>query len=475
MTILRFHADRSALPEAVEDRIIATDFEGTPWPSRSAWRDGRLCVVVDFDDSFYVQLPILTDAGHELMVTTTTLVPRESAYVLVLELLRGTLHRAMNLVEDRRTNGLELDTEEQRWLVSARSGLCEAAICSYSIERCQQLASQGLSAAVQLIELLSRALARRFGSSSGDAGEIIQAVNLGELVPNAQAADQISPVFDSVITSIRWKDIEAEPGEHDWQALMTRVGALQTGPWRLIAGPILNWQRDAVPDWIVLYEDDPDTILNNATEFVRQVVKRLSDRVQMWHAAAGMNCPHGLGLDEENRLRLAALVIDTVRSESPQTPIMVSVSQPWGEYLAHDQLDVPPIAFVDALVRAELGLSAIGLELELDYWPQGTVRRDGYELIRKLDQWARFNLPLVAILTAPSAAPADSRVTHRNASPATQADVARDWLPLLRFHPAVHGIVWNQWADAPHGENRFGGLIDSTGSPKLVLNAFQHL
>ena len=68
------------------------------------------------------------------------------------------------------------------------------------------------------------------------------------------------------------------------------------------------------------------------------------------------------------------------------------------------ECDLSPLHFADALVRAEIGLSAIGLEINLGYWPGGTALRDVLELGRQIDRWSLLGMPLLITLTLPSAA-----------------------------------------------------------------------
>ena len=84
---------------------------------------------------------------------------------------------------------------------------------------------------------------------------------------------------------------------------------------------------------------------------------------------------HALGLGEEARLQLAAKAIATVRQLDPTTPRVVSFDQPWAEYLASEQLDLGAFHFADALVRANLGLSGVGLEINVGYHPGGSLHR----------------------------------------------------------------------------------------------------
>ncbi|MFN9957685.1 MAG: hypothetical protein ACK55I_31655, partial [bacterium] len=54
-----------------------------------------------------------------------------------------------------------------------------------------------------------------------------------------------------------------------------------------------------------------------------------------------------------------------------------------------------------ALIRADLGLSGIGLEINHNYWPGGSLPRDLLEFNRLIDQWSLLGLPLMFLLRQP--------------------------------------------------------------------------
>jgi len=43
------------------------------------------------------------------------------------------------------------------------------------------------------------------------------------------------------------------------------------------------------------------------------------------------------------------------------------------EYLATSRLELPPLHFADSLIRADLGIAGLGLELNIGYWPGGSL------------------------------------------------------------------------------------------------------
>ncbi len=93
-------------------------------------------------------------------------------------------------------------------------------------------------------------------------------------------------------------------------------------------------------------------------------------------------------------MRLSARAVELTRSIDPHVPAIVSFDQPWGEDLGRKEMDFPPLHFADALVRANLGLSGLMLELNVGYTPGGTPLRDPLEVSRHLDYWSVLGVPL---------------------------------------------------------------------------------
>ena len=131
------------------------------------------------------------------------------------------------------------------------------------------------------------------------------------------------------------------------------------------------------------------------------------EAVDVWVCAGRLNVAGTLAFSEEQRLRLAVAMIEVVRDSSSHTPVVISFDQPWAEYLATDDYDLSPLHFADALVRAELGVGGIALEMNLGYWPGGCLPRDLLAISRHLDRWSLLGIPLIVYLTMPSSADDD--------------------------------------------------------------------
>ncbi len=129
---------------------------------------------------------------------------------------------------------------------------------------------------------------------------------------------------------------------------------------------------------------------------------RYRGKVHFWNAAGRVITGEVLGLDDEQKLRLAVRAVEVIRSLDPQTPVIVSLDQPWAESMCRRDTELNPLQFADALVRSDLGLAGIGMEINLGMTAQATLRRDLLEFNNQLDMWSSLGLPLLISIAVPS-------------------------------------------------------------------------
>jgi hypothetical protein len=234
----------------------------------------------------------------------------------------------------------------------------------------------------------------------------------------------------------------------------------------------------------VLWEDDFHALQTYVATFVAAAVERWRGKVNLWHCAARLNSASGLSLTDEQRLKLAVVALETVRKQDPRTPAIISFDQPWAEYMASAASDVAPLHFADALARANLGLSGLGLEIDWGYTPRGSLPRDPAELSRLLDGWSLLGLPLVVMLTVPSRADAGESAgkiralagTHSPAWDAKQqSQLAAQLISTCMCKQSVQAVVWNQVDDAQPRGLPHAGLVDAAGKPKPILQTLAEL
>jgi hypothetical protein len=310
-------------------------------------------------------------------------------------------------------------------------------------------------------------------------------VTFGSHTPTVHIRRKLLSACNMIQLPVGWRAIESREGRRDWKPTDEQLGWCQTAGLKVAAGPLLRLDDRGVPDWMYLWEGDDDNLARLLIDHVRAVVSRYAGRVHLWHVASRVNNGQLLSLNEESRLNLVAHAVQVARKIDPRTPTVVSFDQPWGEYLVDQEHELAPLHYADALLRADLGISGFGLEINAGYWPRGTAHRPAFEYGKLIDQWSQLGLPLMVFLTAPDSAE-DDPLAARNIRPElinptgdprhnAQFAWASSVMPLLLARTSVQVLVWNQLADNEPHEFSHGGLFDSKGKSKPTLRLMRDL
>lgn len=474
------------LPATVSRMAYFAGWEGIPWRARIAVSERLVSVVHAFEESGALYLPWPTTSGT-LVLPTALLRQQETPYRLDIELARGTVHRVRQFIAQSELAGCPIPPAFHAALEEAQGRFLDAIACASTDEaRSVAAASAAIDICVQQIpDLVGRVVQFALDGRRRHSPQLptILAGRLEEVPTSKEQEQQFLSTYNVAVVSVPWRHVQAESGKWHWETLDRQLNWCSQKGIRVGAGPLLTADRHQLPEWLFLW-DDFEGICSAVAEFLQATVRHCRGKVQYWHVAAGLNLPGDLDLDEENRLRLIAVAVETVRKVDSQTPIIVTFAQPWGEYLATSSFDLAPLHFADTLIRAELGISGVGLELNLGYLPGGSPPRDLLQVADQLDRWANLNVPLLVTLTIPSATSDDALAWDKDVkvdwpaeevSPQTQCRWFEQLLPLLLAQPSVHGILVNQGRDAVPHSLPHGGLWDHKDRPKPALAVVQQL
>jgi len=159
--------------------------------------------------------------------------------------------------------------------------------------------------------------------------------------------------------------------------------------------------------------------------------------------------------------------VEVIRSLDPQTPVIVSLDQPWAEFMARREVELSSLQFADAVVRSGLGLSGIGMEINLGTAAQATLPRDLLQFNSQLDIWSSLGMPLLVSIAVPSAGD--------DFSPQTQQTWLEAYLPMLLARPTVQAVIWNQLHDTEADDFPHTGLVDGQKHPKPAFSTLATL
>jgi len=460
--------------------------EGIPWECQASLTGGALILERDTRESGYLHFPWKVANRGLVQLSSGSLMERLKAYNLPVELARGTLNRLRNQACQWQQAGMTIPPAFDALLHSASLAFASAATGQDQPGIAQDHSEEAIRLGLDAGDLLSRGYAQQVlairRGQQASLGTLLGARLQSPLAPDAAA--RFVSTFNTVAVGTYWPDIEPQLGKYEWEATDRLVEWCQQKELRLVMGPLVQMDKHAVPDWLFL-DEDFDEVQLSVLSFVEAVVKRYRGKVHLWHVASGMNRDGALEHTEEQRLRLVVESVDRVRAVDPRTPLVMSFAQPWGEYIARQDQELTPLHFADTLVRGELGLAGVGLEIHYGYWPGGTLPRDPLEISRQLDRWSQIGVPLMLFLTAPSGSAADplARAPGRpladlrpgGLTPAWQHAVGRWLLPLLLAKQSVQAIIWDTWQDDQPHEMPASGLCDAKGIPKPLLQTLLEL
>jgi hypothetical protein len=483
---------------------FVSGLEGIPWSGRNRIEDD--CLVIDraVNESGKLSIVWPTQEYGPIVLTTASLRCSEQPYWLQLELARGTLHRIRGRGLDWQRVGLKLPEAFHSLIDQAIAVFIQACLSTDSPETCCALAQDSINLCIAASKPLSRAFVSQSLQSRHQAEPQLNTLLGVRITPTVAwqgEADALLPAMNTVNVSMEMGQIEstapsAALGLIDAQLRWARERSL-----RVFGGPLVNLQTHAIPKWFYLFSDF-DALYRSACEHATKMVTRYRGQVHLWSAAAGLNAPNSLGLSDEQVLHLAVGVIQTVRRLDPKTPVILSIDTPWAEFLAQRADGISPLHFADALIRADLGLSGLGLELNLNCWPNGSLPRDLVDISDLIDHWNILGLPLMAIVSNPSTLQFDPSATSksqivsnwryptpskneetREESDKTLLAVTNDRLPangmevvqMLLAKNTVHGIIWNQASDRDEHPFPNAGLISPLGKQRALLDGLARL
>lgn len=539
MGALRFHVvRRNCLPEAVLERVYVTGLDGTAWVSRSRW-DGDVLVIERAEhDSGNVHVPVLfsglsmgagsgagADAGAssdasesstpgvrldlgERTVSTACLMEREQPYLLEVELARGTLNQLRNQIAAWHQVGMAIPEEVREQLARATGAFAAAATLQTEPATAASRALEALRQAVEATDRLGESYTQQAISvrrrHTATLPTLVGA-NLGNVVPAGETESLFCDTFTITVIPAVWRRIEPTEGQREWDLVDAQVHWCQKHRQKICSGPLLRFDVAGTPDWLYLWEGDYESLAGFMLDHVKAVIERYRGRFQVWQIAARVNLGGSLSLTEQQSLSIVARAVELARGLDPQTPIVISFDQPWAEYMASRDAELSPMQLADTLVRAELGLAGLGIEINAGYHPEGSGWYGLLEYSQILDRWSVLGLPLVMLVSSPSsgvdfavgsksnqerasANSSKSREQSRDGNgvetkPAPlmgngvtdgserQAQWVRRYLPMMLAKNCVQMVIWNQLFDSPDLEYPHGGLFDSQGAAKPALAA----
>ena len=473
-------------PQRITEEVLQFTYisgmDRTPWVVHAEADGGELVLERDVTDSGSVTIPWHVDGHGLLALSTATLAERWEPYHLSVELARGTINALRTQLYEWESIGLTIPVDVHRLLKDAVSKFSWAVVQQDSEDGAA--AQEALRIALDGSQLLAAAYADQAIAARRRATGRLPAL-LGGMLSSPEmdeaTARSFLNAFNMAMVPVYWRDVEAMEGNFDWSACDRQIQWCREQGLRICLGPLLQPDARGLPDWVYLWDDDFESLLSAAGQFIDAAVNRYRGKVDLWHCAARVNTSQVLRFSEEEKLRMVAWIICRVKQLDPDHPSMIGIDQPWGECQGRRAVDLSPIHFADALVRARLDLKAILLDMNFGCFAGGTLLRSEIDLNRLLDYWGLLGLPLLVGMNLPSADNADPQARQKTRSSAESWNLASQqawtarYVPLILAKPGIQAVVWNQFEDGQPHEFPHGGLLTPQGQAKPALRTLAAL
>ncbi len=438
--------------------VHVVGLDGIPWPCKISIAEEILCIERNRDESGHVFVVYPFEDFGELVVSTGTLVETAVPYHLTMELARGTLNRLRNQLSIWEEGGLAANKEVHELLQTATISLA-AAIMSGDQEVTDREAHQALVLGMKATFLLCGRFANDVLPLRSDQ---LRAPRfwLG-VQANDAALEKVQPSLDFVDL------VQLESVDDRHQSLNN-----------IILGPLLDASAGGMKlSWTETdnFDEKQSAILRDCREKLRGPL----ENVKLIHVVSGINGMGHRHLSYPQQLQITMEMLQMIENTGVQIPTMVSFDTPLAERLAWSVGGVHPLQIADSLLRRGISLSILGLDINLDYWPNGSLPRDPTQWIDLVDMWSQLGIPLVIRLSAPTmvkgiVASTTNRTINAVRESMTDAQclqLVETVIPTILARPMVHGIVWNQLIDNLDPRFPYAGMFDANGIRKPIANA----
>ena len=442
-------------------------------PGRVAFRSGRIECKKRVGHAVGLCLQHDADSMGRLMLQTCLLPDREQPYLLSLELARHRIKTYIAKCEEWQLFGLREDHPATQAWQTARE-IFATALTAEDPARSDELARRALALAIEATERLALAHAElllhwRYGNRPASSTTLGLRMESKAKAPRLR--ELVDRDFDLIVIPFRWNQIEFEEGQYNWDMVDSLLQWAQEQEKPFVLGPLLDFSKRSLPQWMYVWQHDYSTFRDLAYEFVERVVQRYRSAVGLWNIASGVNVNDNFQFTAEQMVDLVRMASLVVRQSRKSARTMIELVQPFGEYVATRRNAVAPLAFVDQIIQEGIPLNCIGVQLMFGASGNGRATRDLMQVSSLLDRFLFLDMPvLITAMGVPSDnGEAAAGWWHGRWSPSVQSRWVSRVFAIAMSKPYVETVVWSDLVDHPEAVLPGGGLVSATGKPKPVL------
>jgi hypothetical protein len=480
----------AGLPEPIAADLLRSSIAGghdrAPTATQSELCDGFLILGREINESGPAYIPWPVPRAGRLITPTTTLMFRDRPYHLAAELARGKINQVRNQYADWLGGGL-MQSEDVEFHLGRATRAFSAALLEGGTPDGDLRANDALAAAFEAADsVMQRYQEQVFRLRHQRQLKLDTALGCRIAAPPARGLDDVFRLsFNTACVPLTWRMMEPTESDYKWAEADAAIAWALDRNLRVFAGPLIDFSEAGLPDYVRRLGSDPVTLKSLMCDYVETVANRYRGKVSRWLITTGASGSTGIGLSEEDLIRLTAMAADAAWQIDSNLQLAFGISQPWGDYLAGGGHEYSPFVYADTLLRAGLPFCGIDLEWFFGTSPRGTYCRDVLEASRLLDLFGLLGVQVQVSMSYPSSVQSAAKAhaaeivadagVWRDFTPLVQADWAEEFASLAVCKSFVSGVTWEHLSDAdPH---RFpnAGLVDALGAIKPAFDRLRSL
>jgi len=405
-----------------------------------------------------------------VLLPTTCLPERPEPYNLNLELARG---RLMQIINKREDWSIFEDTEDTAVLYGQAQDLFIKAIQNISDgPLASQLADQSLQKAISFSETLAAKQAKVLFALRGKNRGFGRGC-LGCWIDPGQTAnpsylEKFADAFGLAMVPFNWGQIEQTRGAYDFSKIDASVSALSKRKLAIGAGPLLCFDKEYLPKWLLDDKADFEKIRESAYQFVSAAASRYPGMVKTWIVVSSLNALNHFEFGFEQVLEITRTANMAVKAAAERAMRIIEVSNPWGEYYATSPDTIPPIVYMDMVIQSGISFDAFGLSMQFGKDQPGMHVRDMMQISAVLDSFAPISKPLYItnVVVPGSNADTNAGLWHGPWDPAMQAEWLDQFYRIALGRTFIDGVIYSSFADTKDSPISDSGFLTSALEPK---------
>jgi hypothetical protein len=231
----------------------------------------------------------------------------------------------------------------------------------------------------------------------------------------------------------------------------------------IIAGPLVNVTRGAMPEWVEGVGGDYARLRDQLYDFMEAVVSRYIQYVGIWKVASGLHIVEDQPLKPEEMVDLTQTAVLLVRQNRRGARTMVELDDLFGDLAAKRAGSLGAFEYLEQIKSEGIRFDCLGARLVVGGVEPSERTRDIMTVSDMLDEFLYRDMPLLlsacaapAIQTGPTAGSWGEAWSDER-----QATWASRIIPMALSKPFVEAVIWGQHRDRDSADGF--GLVNAQG------------